>query len=869
MKKEYFDISGMSCAACSNRVFKAVSALEGVDAASVNLLKNDMAVSFDERRLSESDIVSAVERAGYGAKPRGAKAERREAAAPSEEKRLKRRLVVSCIFLLPLLYVSSDGMLGLPMPSYFDGSDGATACVLTQLLLTLAVAFVNAGYYGSGIRALASGAPNMDSLIAVGSGAAVVFGVYALYGLIFAVGAGDAESIGRFSSNLYFESAAMILTLITLGKYFEARAKGKTSEAVAKLTELAPPSATVVRDGKESIVPVKDVAAGDILAVKTGERIPVDGVVIEGRGLVDESALTGESLPAEKGAGARVVGATLNVSGHFLMQATGVGQDTVLAEIIRLVDEATSSKPPIARLADKVSGVFVPVVIAIAVIATVVWLALGYDVEFALSVGISVLVISCPCALGLATPTAVMVGSGRGASDGILFKSASALETAARVTSVILDKTGTVTEGRPVVTDIIAVNGKKTEDVLRLAASLEKLSEHPLGSAIVREAEKRGLDFLKVEGFLQIPGQGISGTAGRQNCIAGNARMLQSEGIANSLAETGDELSSEGKTPLFCACGTELLGVIAVADAVKPTSPQAVAELKAMGLETVLLTGDNSRTAEAVRRATGIDRVVSEMLPQDKEREVRRLQDQGRTVAMVGDGINDAPALARADIGIAVGAGTDVAVESADVVLMKNDLLDVVSAIQLGRAVLRNIRQNLFWAFFYNSIGIPVAAGVFYGVWGLMLSPAVAAAAMSFSSVSVVANALRLRHFKPRFKFSVNLDDGEEEAPPPSAKKPSEKKKPAERPKKRAGSSTMKTRSFNMIKNLSVEGMKCEHCANFVTKALMAVPGVERAVVNLENKKAVVETDGTVTNKRLKEAVADAGFEITDIQDQF
>ncbi len=869
MKKEYFDISGMSCAACSNRVFKAVSALEGVDAASVNLLKNDMAVSFDERRLSESDIVSAVERAGYGAKPRGATAERREAAAPSEEKRLKRRLAVSCVFLLPLLYVSSGGMLGLPMPSYFDGSDGATACVLTQLLLTLAVAFVNAGYYGSGIRALASGAPNMDSLIAVGSGAAVVFGVYALYGLIFAVGAGDAESIGRFSSNLYFESAAMILTLITLGKYFEARAKGKTSEAVAKLTELAPPSATVVRDGKESIVPVKDVAAGDILAVKTGERIPVDGVVIEGRGLVDESALTGESLPAEKGAGARVIGATLNVSGHFLMQATGVGQDTVLAEIIRLVDEATSSKPPIARLADKVSGVFVPVVIAIAVIATVVWLALGYDVEFALSVGISVLVISCPCALGLATPTAVMVGSGRGASDGILFKSASALETAARVTSVILDKTGTVTEGRPVVTDIIAVNGKKTEDVLRLAASLEKLSEHPLGSAIVREAEKRGLDFLKVEGFLQIPGQGISGTAGRQNCIAGNARMLQSEGIANSLAETGDELSSEGKTPLFCACGTELLGVIAVADAVKPTSPQAVAELKAMGLETVLLTGDNSRTAEAVRRATGIDRVVSEMLPQDKEREVRRLQDQGRTVAMVGDGINDAPALARADIGIAVGAGTDVAVESADVVLMKNDLLDVVSAIQLGRAVLRNIRQNLFWAFFYNSIGIPVAAGVFYGIWGLTLSPAVAAAAMSFSSVSVVANALRLRHFKPRFKFSVNLDDGEEEAALPSAKKPSEKKKPAERPKKRAGSSTMKTRSFNMIKNLSVEGMKCEHCANFVTKALMAVPGVERAVVNLENKKAVVETDGTVTNKRLKEAVADAGFEITDIQDQF
>lgn len=862
MKKDSFDISGMSCAACSNRIHNVVCALNGVSRADVNLLKNDMNVFYDETQVSANDIVRAVDSAGYGAKLRGGDALKRVRGndeACREEKNLKIRLILSLILTGTLMYVSSKGAGIWGGEGYY----AAASEVLTQLLLTLSVVFINYSYYRSGIKALISAAPNMDSLITVGSGSAVIYGIYSLYALLNAAGQGDAEAVAGFASNLYFESAAMILTLISLGKYFEAKAKGKTSQAVEKLLRLSPLTATVIKDGKEITVPVEDVCVGDILAVKAGETIPVDGTVIEGSASTDESALTGESMPKEKKPGDKVIGGTLSVSGHILMQATGVKENTVLSEIIRLVDEATSSKAPIARLADKISGIFVPVVILISIITAIVWLVLGYGTEFALSAAISVLVISCPCALGLATPTAIMVGSGRGASKGILFKSASALETSARITAIVFDKTGTVTEGHPVVTDIIAANGKKIDDVLRYAASLEKLSAHPLGEAVIKEAEKRSLSLLKADGFMQIPGQGISGTIDRETCMAGNAKMMQEEGILNTLSETGNELSSEGKTPLFCAKGGELLGVIAVADAVKPTSFQAVSELKAMGLETVLLTGDNARAAEAVRRETGIDRVISEMLPQDKEREVRRLQEQGKIVAMVGDGINDAPALARSDVGIAVGAGTDVAIESADVVLMKNDLMDVVSSVQLGRAVLRNIRQNLFWAFFYNIISIPVAAGALYG-FGIMLSPAVAAAAMSCSSLSVVANALRLRHFRPRFKFSVSVEDDESDALPPVM---TEKK--ARPVHQKTSSTTMKSRSFNMIKNLSIEGMHCEHCVQTATKALMAVNGVERAVVNLETKKAVVETDGTVTNKRLKEAIANVGFEVTEIQDQF
>ena len=624
----------------------------------------------------------------------------------------------------------------------------------------------------------------------------------------------------------------MILTLITLGKFFEARAKGKTSDAIAKLMDLAPRTATVIRDGKEAIIAREDVLAGDILVVKAGESVPVDGVITEGSGFLDESALTGESLPLEKHGGDAVTGATINKSGHFLMRATRVGDDSTLAQIIKLVDEATSSKAPIARLADKISGIFVPVVITIAVVATAVWLLLGYDLEFALSIGIAVLVISCPCALGLATPTAIMVGTGRGAANGILLKSAEAIETAGVIDTVVLDETGTVTEGKPVVTDIVPTAPGTEMELLTLAASLEKLSEHPLGAAIVQEAEKRGLEFNKVDDFTQTPGQGISGSIEGIHHLAGNAKMLSVEGITNSLDEQAKAFAAEGKTALFFARGKELVGLIAVADVIKPTSPQAVAELERMGVEVIMLTGDNAQTAEAVRRQAGINKVVAEVLPQDKEREIRSLQEQGKKVAMIGDGINDAPALARADVGIAIGAGTDVAIESADIVLMKSDLLDAVSAIQLSRAVMRTIRQNLFWAFFYNAIGIPVAAGVFYTAWGWTLSPIIAAAAMSFSSVSVVSNALRLRLFSPKHKPITQEI----------------------------------IRSSTMTKTISIEGMSCGHCTGSVEKALRAVSGVQDVNVDLASKTATVEMDGSVSDEALKKAVTDTGFEVTGIK---
>ena len=741
MKKELFAVTGMTCSACSGRVQRAVAALDGVRDANVNLLKNTMAVSFDEAMTSPDAIVAAVTSAGYGASVRGerrdARAEKNDAVV-AEARRVQARLIVSLLFTIPLFLLAMGPMIGLPLPAFFSGPGGAFASALTQFLLAAPVVFVNFTFYRMGMKTLFAGAPNMDSLIALGSGAAMIFGVYALYKMAFALGAGDMETARHFGEHLYFESAAMILTLITLGKFFEARAKGKTSDAIAKLMDLAPKTATVLREGAESVIPLEDVASGDVLVVKTGEHVPVDGVILEGRGLLDESALTGESMPAEKGEGDAVTGATINTAGHFLMRATRVGEDTTLAQIIRLVDEATSSKAPVARLADRISGIFVPVVIIIALAATVVWLALGQSFEFALSIGIAVLVISCPCALGLATPTAIMVGTGRGATSGILLKSAEAIETAGGVSAVVLDKTGTVTEGTPTVTDIVPVaEGVDAEAVLARVASLEKLSEHPLGAAIVREAEARGLNLSGISEFSQIPGQGVAGMSDGVRYAAGNARMLRELGVPNPLADMGEKLAAEGKTPLYCVRGSELIGLVAVADAIKPTSRQAVAELEAMGMSVVLLTGDNAATAGAIGRQAGIGRVVADVLPQDKEREIRALQARGEKVVMVGDGVNDAPALARADVGIAIGAGTDVAIESADVVLMKNDLLDVPAAIQLSRAVMRTIRQNLFWAFFYNSVGIPVAAGVFYGIWGLTLNPMIAAAAMSFSSISV------------------------------------------------------------------------------------------------------------------------------------
>ena len=846
MRKDYFDISGMTCSACSSRVHKVVVALNGVSEVNVNLLKNTLNVVFDESILSAQDIIAAVEKAGYGAFLRSGKksgnqnAEGRPDTVILELREMKRRLLISFLFTVPLFYISMGHMLSLPALGFLTGPQNALAFAFTQFLLVIPVVFVNFKYYKVGFKTLFLGAPNMDSLIAIGSGAAIIFGVYAIYRISFSLGIGDMAVAQKFAANLYFESAAMILTLITLGKFFEARAKGRTSESIAKLMDLAPKTATVLRHGREESIPLEDVAVGDFLVVKAGETVPVDGVLTEGNGFLDESALTGESLPLAKRVGDKVTGATINKSGHFLMQASRIGDDTTLAQIIKLVDEASSSKAPIARLADKISGIFVPVVIAIAFIATFVWLLLGYDLEFALSIGIAVLVISCPCALGLATPTAIMVGTGRGAAGGILLKSAEAIETAQAIDTVVLDKTGTVTEGKPAVTDIVISQASGEEDLLMVAASLEKFSEHPLGAAIVAEAEKRGISLKKVTDFSQVPGQGLTGMIDGQRCLAGNAKMMEAEGsLVNTLLTQSDDLASLGKTVLYFSKGRDLLGLVAVADVIKQSSRQAVAELQSMGLELIMLTGDNAKTAEAVQRQLGIKRILAEVLPQDKEREIRLLQEKGRKVAMVGDGINDAPALVRADVGIAIGAGSDIAIEAADIVLMKSDLLDVVSAIQLSKAVMRIIKQNLFWAFFYNVIGIPVAAGVFYGLWHLTLSPMIAAAAMSFSSVSVVTNALRLRFFKPKSKqFTENSDRCF--APIEGANK--------------------QERNCTMEKVIKIKGMNCGHCTNSVEKALHAIDGVHSVQVSLEAKSATVVMDDNVSDEVLKKTITDLGF---------
>lgn len=852
MRKETFGITGMTCSACSARVHKAVAGLAGVMDVNVNLLKNSMNVTFDDSATSAASIAEAVEKAGYGARPRGQKA--REAKGPDvaalELAEMKQRLAVSFTFTLPLFYVSMGHMLHWPLPGFLLGDANALNYAFTQFLLLLPVLFVNSRYFRVGFATLLSGSPNMDSLIAIGSGAAALFGVYAIYGIGSAMGRGDMAAVRALAMNLYFESAGMILTLITLGKFFEARAKGKTSEAIAKLVDLAPKTATVLRNGAEEVIPREEVLVGDTLIVKSGESVPVDGVILEGGAFIDESALTGESVPAEKAPGAQVTGATIVTSGHVVMRATRVGEDTTLARIVKLVDEATSSKAPIAKLADRISGIFVPVVIVIAVAAAATWLLLGHGLEFALSIGISVLVISCPCALGLATPTAIMVGTGKGASNGILIKSAEAVEIAQAVDTVVLDKTGTVTEGKPVLTDIVPAPGVSETDLLTVAASLEKLSEHPLGRAIVDEAERRGLPLEKVSNFSQTPGQGIAGSVAGRQYFAGNAKLMAAKGIApgGALRGTGDAVAAEGKTALYFAGENELLGIIAVADVVKKTSPRAVAELEAMGVEVIMLTGDNEKTAEAVRRQAGIARVLAEVPPEGKEREIRSLQEQGKKVAMVGDGINDAPALARADVGIAIGAGADIAMESADIVLMKNDLMDAATAIQLSRAVMRTIRQNLFWAFFYNIIGIPVAAGIFYGLWGLTLNPMIAAAAMSLSSVSVVSNALRLRFFTPEWMTAENATGG---APGAASN---------------TKAAMLPQRSITMIKTLHINGMNCGHCSNAVEKALRAVPGVTEATVDLAEKKATVTVGEGVKDSALTQAVTDAGFEVTGIR---
>ncbi len=752
MRKELLDITGMSCTACSSRIEKVVGKMPGVTQITVNLLTNNAHIEFDETQVEAPAIIARIEKLGFGAALHQQTAKAVQAkpadAAAVEMQDMRERLLLSLLFTVPLFYLHMGRMYGWPLPAFVLGDANELINALIQMLLCIPVIFTGRKYFLHGLRNLFSGAPNMDSLIAIGSGAAFIYGLYAVFGLAYAFGHQVWELLPGFADALYFESAAMILALITLGKFLEARAKSRTSDAITALMNLAPKTALVERHGVQGEIPVEDVVVGDILIVKSGASVPVDGRITEGSGALDESALTGESLPVDKGVADKVTGGTINKSGYFKMEATAVGADTALAKIINLVDEATSSKAPIAKLADKISAVFVPTVISIAVIAAGIWLLLGQSAHFALTIAISVLVISCPCALGLATPTAIMVGTGRGAKNGILIKSATALETAHKVDTVILDKTGTVTEGKPVVTDVLpAAADVGAEALLRTAAALEQLSEHPLAQAIVSAAKEQNLTLPIAADYRQIPGQGITAIIDGVLCGAGNDKLMAALGISINGPEA-QQLAQAGKTPLFFACGQRLLGTIAVADTVKATSAEAIRQLKKMQIRVIMLTGDNQATAEAIRLQVGLDEAIAQVLPQDKERIVRGLQEQGHRVAMVGDGINDAPALARADVGIAIGAGTDVAIEAADMVLIKSDLLDVPKTIRLSRSVMKNIKENLFWAFIYNTIGIPLAAGVFFPAFGWLLNPMIAAAAMSCSSVSVVSNALRLRFVK-------------------------------------------------------------------------------------------------------------------------
>lgn len=866
MKKETYDITGMSCAACSARIEKGISGMEGMQQCSVNLLKNSMTVSYDEAELDSGKIIHQVEDIGYGAslhqtqgsKTTGASGRGKNGAtdaAAAAAKQMKQRLIVSLVFTIPLFYISMGHMAGWPLPPWLLGARNHMIFAFTQFLLVLPVLIAGGHYFKNGLKNLWHRSPNMDSLIALGSGAAFVYGIYAIYKIAWGFSIEDMDMVETFGMNLYFESSAMILTLITLGKFMEARAKSKTSEAITKLMDLAPKTAKVLRNGQEEEISVDDVQNGDILVVRDGDTVPVDGKITEGFASVDESAITGESLPVDKQTGDPVTGGTINRTGYFQMEATAVGEHTTLSKIIQLVDDATSSKAPIAKLADRVSSVFVPVVITIALLAAILWLLAGQSFEFALSVAISVLVISCPCALGLATPTAIMVGTGRGAAKGILIKSAEALEITHSIDTVVLDKTGTVTQGKPVVTDVIALEadgktaGENTQaytELLQLAFSLEKMSSHPLAEAIVKKAEACSAAFQEVSDYEMIPGQGIAGTIDKARCLAGNRKLMETNRIDISVAAgLQEKLADEGKTPLYFAQGGKFLGVIAAADVVKPTSREAIARLQEMGMDVIMLTGDNARTAEAIKKQVGIKTVIADVLPQDKEEKVRQLQEQGHKVAMVGDGINDAPALARADVGIAIGAGTDVAIESADIVLMKSDLMDAASAVSLSRAVMRNIKQNLFWAFFYNAIGIPVAAGVLYPAFHILLNPMIGAAAMSFSSVSVVSNALRLRFFTPKWKHESGTADLQTTGNGGMMEQSTAAAEIADRIAQNdesKGETTMK-------KTIKIEGMMCQHCVKAATKALEGVAGVTAVTVSLEDKQAVVE--GSATDEAL------------------
>lgn len=883
--KERFDVTGMTCSACSSHVEKSVSKLTGVENVSVNLLTNSMQVEFDENKLDTAGIIKAVEDAGYGAAVKdehaksGAKTSGQSdsqensglSAVEQNVKNMKKRLIVSLIFWIPLMYVSMGHMiyqwLNIPMPpftmNFLHGNENAITYAFTQFLLLLPILIANQKYFKNGFKTLWHRSPNMDSLIAIGAGAAILYGIFAIYRIGYAMGHGDMAVVHQYAHDLYFESAGTILTLITIGKYLETKSKGKTSEAITKLLNLAPKTVTVVRDGVEQVVDAADVEKGEIFLVKPGESVAVDGIVLEGKSSFDESAITGESIPVPKQEGDTIVSASMNKSGLIRAKATKVGEDTTIAQIIRLVEEASSSKAPIAKMADKIAGVFVPTVITIALIAGVIWLISGATFEFAMSTAIAVLVISCPCALGLATPVAIMVGTGKGAENGILIKSGDALETAHQIDTVVLDKTGTITQGKPVVTDIICAAGKNADktQLLQIAGSLEKGSEHPLAEAIVNYCVTNNISLEKVTDFNALFGKGIEGTVSGTHYYAGNEKMMEEKGISLSTEQKNQiqALAKQGRTPLLFADEKQFLGIVAVADVVKPTSKEAVQKFRDYGIHVIMLTGDNEVTAQAIKEQVGIDEVIAGVLPTQKEEKISALKQAGHKVAMIGDGVNDAPALASADVGIAIGAGTDVAIESADIVLMKNDLLDAVGAVKLSKAVIRNIKENLFWAFFYNSIGIPLAAGVLYPLFQIKLNPMFGAVAMSLSSVCVVSNALRLRWVKLHdakktqsepyqdVAASTIADINQHNALDNNIKSTNNDK----------GESTMTT-------TISIEGMMCAHCQAHVEKALKEVAGVTEVAVSLENKNAVVTGDASV--EALKQAVVDAGYEVTDVK---
>lgn len=865
MDQKVFDVQGMTCASCSAHVEKAANSVSGVSEARVNLLKNSMEVDYDGNPDTLKQISDAVSKAGYEATPRSDKkdsaATTKADATDASEKAVKQKraeLIYSMAFAIPLFYLAMGEMMGAPVPPAVSGMNGMMNLALTELLLCIPILFICRHYFVGGFRSLLHGAPNMDSLIALGSAASFAYSVVSLYQMANAFVAGDITAAHQAMHGMYFESAGLILALITLGKFFEARAKGHTTGAINALMNLAPKTAILVKDGVEQEVPADTVVVGDVLVVRAGQSIPVDGQLIEGEGSVDESAITGEPVPVSKTVGDSVTGATVSTGGWFKMRATAVGDDTTLAGIIRLVDEATSSKAPIERLADSIAGIFVPVVIGIALVTFAAWFVFVAPGDFAvaLSHAVSVLVISCPCALGLATPTAIMVGTGLGASNGILVKSAEALEGAVRATVVVLDKTGTLTEGKPSVTDVLCVGGTSEQQLLEYAYALEQKSEHPLAQAIVTYAQEKlgesAGSFVDIQEFSQVAGGGLTAKVGEKRLVAGNARLMEQEGISTQeLASQAQQLAEQAKTPLYFALEGKLLGVIAVADKVKQTSASTIARLRAMGVKSVMLTGDQATTANVIGKELGVDQVISDVLPSQKESYIRQFQDAGENVVMVGDGINDAPALARANVGIAIGAGTDVAIESADIVLMKSDPADVATSIELSRATMTNIKENLFWALFYNTICIPIAMGLLYP-FGISLNPMIGAAAMGFSSVFVVCNALRLRTWKPKNTSSATRQDAHDTKPVIDVQTKSTND----------ASASQKEESY-MEKKLNVEGMSCQHCVAHVTQALEAVEGVSKATVSLDEKSAVVELSSDVADSALVDAVVQAGYEAT------